>query len=86
MTRLKSNMFVDIQVNTYTSMIVIMFRWQVNTTETSITLLASRYTKDELEFFKKLVIGSILSFCVCWVGGGGGDFYLKILEFFLFHH
>lgn len=27
----------------------------VNTTETSITLLASRYSKDELEFFKKLV-------------------------------
>lgn len=31
------------------------FYGMVNTTETSITLLASRYTKDELEFFKKLV-------------------------------
>ena len=33
----------------------VYFICQVNTTETSITQLATHYTKDELEFFKKLV-------------------------------
>ncbi|XP_060587577.1 non-structural maintenance of chromosomes element 1 homolog [Ruditapes philippinarum] len=33
----------------------------VNTTETSITLLASSYTENELEFFKKLISQIVLS-------------------------